>query len=208
MQAALRTIGSRWMLTAFGLASAGVMLWLMGPFLSVLEGVLPRTIALLAMTFVWLGVNLAIDMVHRRADSRLTAGVTQGTTATGAPSPAASGAEDVAEQRDRLTRALTLLRNARGTRGYLYEQPWYAIIGPPGSGKTTALANAGLRFPLAAELDGGEIRGVGGTRFCDWSFTDEAVLIDTAGRYTTQDSNTAVGRVSCTCCAVLVRASR
>jgi type VI secretion system protein ImpL len=194
MQAALRTIGSRWMLTAFGLASAGVMLWLMGPFLSVLEGVLPRTIALLAMTFVWLGVNLAIDMVHRRADSRLTAGVTQGTTATGAPSPAASGAEDVAEQRDRLTRALTLLRNARGTRGYLYEQPWYAIIGPPGSGKTTALANAGLRFPLAAELDGGEIRGVGGTRFCDWSFTDEAVLIDTAGRYTTQDSNTAVDK--------------
>src|ERR1700733_10384675 len=107
MQAALRMIGSRWMLTAFGLVSAGIMLWLMGPFLSVLEGVLPRSIALLAMTFVWLGVNLVIDMVHRRADSRLTAGVTQGTTATGAPSP--TGADDVAEQRDRLTRALNLL---------------------------------------------------------------------------------------------------
>jgi type VI secretion system protein ImpL len=185
-------IGSRWMLTAFGLASAGVMLWLMGPFLSVLEGVLPRTIALLAMTFVWLAVNVGIDMAHRRADHRLSAGVTQGTNAAGVPTT--SGAEDVAEQRDRLTRALGLLRKARGTRGYLYEQPWYAIIGPPGSGKTTALANAGLRFPLAAELDGGEVRGVGGTRFCDWSFTDEAVLIDTAGRYTTQDSNTAVDK--------------
>ena len=31
--------------------------------------------------------------------------------------------------------------------------------------------------------------GVGGTRNCDWWFTDEAVLIDTAGRYTTQDSD-------------------
>ena len=30
--------------------------------------------------------------------------------------------------------------------------------------------------------------GVGGTRNCEWMFTDEAVLIDTAGRYTTQDS--------------------
>jgi type VI secretion system protein ImpL len=72
----------------------------------------------------------------------------------------------------------------------LYEQPWYVIIGPPRAGKSTALANAGLRFPLAAELEASEIRGVGGTRFCDWSFTDEAVLIDTAGRYTTQDSDT------------------
>jgi type VI secretion system protein ImpL len=30
---------------------------------------------------------------------------------------------------------------------------------------------------------------VGGTRNCDWWFTDEAVLVDTAGRYTTQDSD-------------------
>ena len=36
------------------------------------------------------------------------------------------------------------------------------------------------------------MRGVGGTRNCDWWFTDEAVLIDTAGRYTTQDSDQAV----------------
>jgi type VI secretion system protein ImpK len=35
----------------------------------------------------------------------------------------------------------------------------------------------------------GAVRGIGGTRNCDWWFTDEAVLIDTAGRYTTQSSN-------------------
>ncbi len=32
------------------------------------------------------------------------------------------------------------------------------------------------------------LRGAGGTRNCDWWFTSDAVLIDTAGRYTTQDS--------------------
>ena len=32
------------------------------------------------------------------------------------------------------------------------------------------------------------VGGVGGTRNCDWWFTNNAVLIDTAGRYTTQDS--------------------
>ena len=40
----------------------------------------------------------------------------------------------------------------------------------------------------------GAVAGVGGTRLCDWWFTENAVLIDTAGRYTTQDSNAAVDR--------------
>ncbi|KAB2924334.1 MAG: type VI secretion system membrane subunit TssM, partial [Candidatus Contendobacter sp.] len=75
---------------------------------------------------------------------------------------------------------------------YLYHLPWYIIIGPPGSGKTTALINSGLRFPLGA----GKVRGVGGTRNCDWWFTDEAVLLDTAGRYTTQDSHEEVDRAA------------
>jgi type VI secretion system protein ImpL len=72
---------------------------------------------------------------------------------------------------------------------YLYELPWYVFIGAPGAGKTTALVNSGLSFPLADKFGPGAIRGVGGTRNCDWWFTDEAVLIDTAGRYTTQDSH-------------------
>jgi len=71
----------------------------------------------------------------------------------------------------------------------LYELPWYVIIGPPGSGKTTALKNAGLRFPLQDPLGKESVKGVGGTRNCDWWFTDRAVLIDTAGRFTTQDSD-------------------
>src|SRR5579863_955409 len=63
------------------------------------------------------------------------------------------------------------------------------LIGPPGSGKTTALRNSGLSF-LASERD--PIRGVGGTRNCDWWLSEDAVLLDTAGRYTTQDSDKAV----------------
>ncbi|MES2296685.1 MAG: type VI secretion system membrane subunit TssM, partial [Pseudomonadota bacterium] len=38
--------------------------------------------------------------------------------------------------------------------------------------------------------------GVGGTRNCDWWFTDEAVLLDTAGRYTTQDSFSEVDKAA------------
>ncbi|HEX6363892.1 MAG TPA: type VI secretion system membrane subunit TssM, partial [Albitalea sp.] len=63
------------------------------------------------------------------------------------------------------------------------------IIGAPGSGKTTALHHCGLEFPLAANVGEHAVRGVGGTRHCDWWFTDQAVMIDTAGRFTTQDSD-------------------
>src|SRR4051812_37486868 len=74
-----------------------------------------------------------------------------------------------------------------GQRGEdaLYVLPWYTIVGPPGAGKTTALRHSGLVFPYL-DPNGGGVRGVGGTRNCDWWFTNEAILLDTAGRYTTE----------------------
>ncbi|WP_395446862.1 type VI secretion system membrane subunit TssM [Aminobacter sp. UC22_36] len=88
-----------------------------------------------------------------------------------------------------ITKAIATLKRASGKRNFLYEVPWYLIIGPPGAGKTTALVNSGLKFPLAVSGAAQPVPGVGGTRNCDWWFTDEAVLVDTAGRYTTQDSD-------------------
>ena len=56
--------------------------------------------------------------------------------------------------------ALATLKTASGSKaGYLYDLPWYVIIGPPGAGKTTALVNSGLKFPLARGGDAGSDRG-------------------------------------------------
>ncbi|HVP09003.1 MAG TPA: type VI secretion system membrane subunit TssM, partial [Burkholderiales bacterium] len=76
-----------------------------------------------------------------------------------------------------------------GERRYVQELPWYVFIGAPGSGKTTALVNSGLKFPLKGAGSDPALAGVGGTRNCDWWFTEDAVLLDTAGRYTTQESD-------------------
>ncbi|GJD47750.1 hypothetical protein OPKNFCMD_0460 [Methylobacterium crusticola] len=105
--------------------------------------------------------------------------------------------------------ALATLRKSRGVRSdYLYELPWYVIIGPPGSGKTTALVNSGLKFPLAQGTTPEAVAGSGGTRYCDWWFTEDAVLIDTAGRYTTQDSDPRVDRQSWTAFLDLLKKHR
>jgi type VI secretion system protein ImpL len=89
----------------------------------------------------------------------------------------------------RMRSALAKLKTATGDkRDYLYARPWYVIIGPPGAGKTTALLKSGVQFPFADSA----LKGVGGTRNLDFWFADDAVLIDTAGRYTTQTSDAAV----------------
>ena len=91
---------------------------------------------------------------------------------------------DEAVQRLKASRGKSLF----GGGQYLYELPWYAFVGAPGSGKTTALMNAGLQF-LLGDAGKSAVQGVGGTRNCDWWFTQDAVLIDTAGRYATQESD-------------------
>ena len=64
--------------------------------------------------------------------------------------------------------------------------PWFLMIGPPGAGKTVAIQQSGLHFPVGA----GAVRGVGGTRNCDWFFADEAIILDTAGRYMVDHDDT------------------
>jgi type VI secretion system protein ImpL len=61
--------------------------------------------------------------------------------------------------------------------------PWYVMIGPSASGKTTAIRNSGIKLPLGKS---GKVRGVGGTRNCDWWMTNDAILLDTAGRWSTE----------------------
>jgi type VI secretion system protein ImpL len=104
------------------------------------------------------------------------------------------------ELSQRFRQALAMLRQGVEEQGgsrwwrrrrQVQQLPWYLIIGAPGAGKTTALLHSGLRFPLAERLGRDPLAGCGGTRQCDWWFSQDAVFIDTAGRYTTQDSDAA-----------------
>lgn len=174
-----------------GIIAIIVFVWQIGPLLrmfgiTLLAGNRNRAIAALIIIVVFLLFQLTRWLINRRKNKQL------GKELAASKDPvAAQTEEEAAILQQTFEQALQELKKAgvgKG-KGGLYQLPWYIIIGPPGSGKTTALVNSGLNFPLAKRLGTSKIKGVGGTRNCDWWFTDDAVLLDTAGRYTTQDSH-------------------
>ena len=64
----------------------------------------------------------------------------------------------------------------------IYNLPWFFFVGEPQSGKTFTIKSSGVDLPIGTE----GISGAGGTRDCDFWFTSEAVILDTAGRLTVQ----------------------
>ncbi len=152
-----------------------------------LAGVGTRLIWCGVIYSVFLIIALIIFFVRRRRDKKLTEEITESVSDGGDMIDS-----EIAELRGKLKTAMAALRKSKNGRRHLNELPWYVMIGPPGAGKTTAIVNSGLNFPLADEMGKTAIGGVGGTRNCDWWFTENAVLIDTAGRYTTQESDAQV----------------
>ena len=185
---------NRWSTSFAGLATASLLVWYLGPLVPGMNGALPRACAILALVLLWGAANGALSWRRRRRGHTLDAALTGGT----ADDSAADVSAEMAALRLRMRAALARLRRT-SSGGHLYERPWFVMIGPPGAGKTTALRHSGLHFPLDRDGDagggmGGAVGGVGGTRLCDFWFADEAVLIDTAGRYTTQDSDVTVDK--------------
>jgi GTP-binding protein EngB required for normal cell division len=61
----------------------------------------------------------------------------------------------------------------------LYSLPWFLLVGPSGSGKTEAMRHCNVGFPPGLQDC---LQGTGGTMNMHWWFTNQAVVLDTAGR--------------------------
>lgn len=91
-----------------------------------------------------------------------------------------------------LKRTASLLSRAMPNHlGFGVDLPWYLIFGAPGAGKTTVLNNSGLKFPFGDRIEARTALSDGGTHHCNCWVAEEAVLIDTPGCYTVQQTSDA-----------------
>jgi type VI secretion system protein ImpL len=182
----------RIVLFGIGLGSVSALIYLVGPLISIgghrpLESMIGRQIAILVVGAIFAAIMTMQWQRRKKATAELSKGIAD----------KAKIEDDSSVLKDKMKDALATLKISSSGKGdFLYDLPWYVLIGPPGSGKTTALINSGLKFPLSGGATPAAIAGVGGTRYCDWWFTEDAVMIDTAGRYTTQDSDAAADKQS------------
>ena len=142
---------SRIVLSLLGCILVGLIIWFVGPLLGLgnsvpLSGIVPRAIAMIVLPAIFGIRELMVSRLSVRQNDQLAAEV----------AGAGAGQAEVEELSAKFKEALGLLKKSRfaGSTGrrYLYQLPWYMFIGPPGSGKTTALTNSGLNFPLADRL--------------------------------------------------------
>ncbi len=151
------------------------------------------------IALLWVGILVAVTVVllilgalvrrrrARRANRELGDVLEQqARTGTSADKPGAS------VLRERMSEAVRTIKTSKigqaAGNEALYELPWYVVIGNPAAGKSSAVIHSGLQFPFA-DKGGAAVRGVGGTRNCDWFFTTEGILLDTAGRYSVHEED-------------------
>ncbi|CAG1015129.1 hypothetical protein BURC_00880 [Burkholderiaceae bacterium] len=207
MKKLLGLIFNGWVLAILGLVALSLLIWIVGPLVAIGDA---RPLERSTSRLIFIGAIVVLYLLHkawRAWASKRTNDAVVNQLMAAPPAPTATADDPASAElktiNERFEAALKTLKNARfGPKGsalsgvtarlgqrHLYELPWYLIIGAPGSGKTTALLNSGLDFPLATTMGQAAVKGIGGTRNCDWWFTTDAVLLDTAGRYTTQDSH-------------------
>jgi type VI secretion system protein ImpL len=188
IKAIFRFLFSRRLWTFIGVVLLCALIWLFGPLVSVgdlvpLADDLVRLIVIAVILVLWL---FSLLLAQLRAAKKNQLFVTE-LAAPEKPKVSLPGEANVAEINTKFASVLTEMKRSKlGGKKFLRDMPWYLIIGPPGSGKTTALRQSGLHFPIDLSDD---LKGVGGTRNCDWFFTEDAVLVDTAGRYVQQQSD-------------------
>ena len=68
----------------------------------------------------------------------------------------------------------------------LYSLPWFLMVGESGSGKTEAIRRSEIGFPDKLQ---NFWQGAGGTMSMHWWFSNNAVILDTAGKLFVKDSN-------------------
>ena len=188
-----RLVTSRIALGLVLFAVLALLIWYGGPKLAI-DGAEPlasqasRLIAIAVLAVVFLGLEAFRRWRLNRLNRRILSSIGSFEGVSGPTGGIGRVREGYAMLCEALrTRGGARLRNRR----HLYEQPWYLVLGEPGSGRFAALANSGMEFVLDArtlERVPGSVPGRGGE--CGWWVTDDAVFVVAPAEFVTEPGPT------------------
>ncbi|WP_223503810.1 type VI secretion protein IcmF/TssM N-terminal domain-containing protein [Pseudomonas sp. BF-R-24] len=182
MKTLLRSLKSFWFLVPVLWLASLVICWFVAPHVSWLRGYALEAMAIVSAFYLLIIVLRQYKRIRaeHNLENLVQIEVDRSLKSTGE-------FRDQQVLRERLKHAIAMLRADRSAGGggssALYDLPWYLVIGMSAAGKTSLLTRSGLSASIASSANDTE----SGTQHCDWYFSPEAVMIDTAGRYLRDD---------------------
>ncbi|KZL12564.1 hypothetical protein PsAD2_03870 [Pseudovibrio axinellae] len=186
-----------WFVTLLITLVVCAIVWFFGPRLSLL-GVKPldmavvRMLVVMVLLMVWATLNIVhLSRRARNAEAKNEEEEEEEKPEVNSNELAKSEAALVTTKVEKILSILkTTSVDGKPGRRVIYQLPWYLLIGPEGSGKTSCLLRSGMKFPLAHKL-GQNVDGATAepTPECEYWFSNHAIIVDSAGRYTSQDQD-------------------
>ncbi|MEW5980286.1 MAG: type VI secretion system membrane subunit TssM [Acidobacteriota bacterium] len=181
------------------------LIWFVGPLIG-LSRVDFRVFAALVLIVLWV---ILIFMRKSQPGLKVKPEVSAPTPGVSVPSsslspalsatavPTAQSDDEVSAFRSQMERAIQWLRGSKlgksGQQGdVVYRIPWYLALGPTSSGKSTLISRSGLSFPYSEPDRSLASRGIEPTRNCDLWIANEALFIDSSGRYCDSEKDKAI----------------
>ncbi|AXM94876.1 type VI secretion protein IcmF/TssM N-terminal domain-containing protein [Pseudomonas plecoglossicida] len=183
MKTLLRLLKNFWVLLPLLWLATLLICWLVAPMVPWLRHHVPEALAIVSACFLLVIVLRQYQRIRaeHNLENLLQIEVDRSWNATGE-------FRDQHVLRERLKHAIAMLRTDRsaggGGKAALSDLPWYLVLGMSAAGKTSLLTHSGLSASIATAND-----SESGTQHCDWYFSPDAVMIDTAGRYLRDDQS-------------------
>ena len=188
------------MWSIFGFISVVSAIWFAGPAIAIdkykpLDTVMARVIAIVVVSLIFLGIYLFKLYKTKKMNEHVMEEIkasdlgekkVQLTTGDSELREQFSNIDSILLREQSKNNKNFFQRLFSNNSEYIYQKPWFIVVGAPGVGKTSAILNSGLTFPIGTT---DHVSKLVGTRDCDWFLTDEALLLDTAGRFVEQNND-------------------
>jgi type VI secretion system protein ImpL len=153
----IRFLRSKLTVHIAGVVALCILIWFVGPRFAFagkapLESTFNRMLAILVVVAGWALYNLIQQNRSSKKEQQLMNDLAAEPADPALAAVEEAQSKEVADLRRKFEQALHLLKNTRSKgwrdKQYIYELPWYVIIGAPGCGKTTLLQH--MTLTLAA----------------------------------------------------------